>query len=552
MIYRLPSRFSRRTGCRLAIVWRGVIVLRKRYAFLPRETRIVFEHSGQRTAGYAALVERYALNVVPNWHRSVVFDGSVRRTDTTPAGVVDVFPSNYWPGDDPGSHLEFALKYDGTNPGLLAAILPAIGPEEITRFVQSKPTGKYARRIWYFHELLTGERLPLADLTQGNYIDLLEPEDYLTLERGHRVRRQRVNDNMLGDERFCPVVRRSDTIKRFIDRDLAARCSELIRIYPAELLKRAQSYLYTKETKSSFEIEHIKPDAGRTERFIALLRAALTEDLCRKARLIELQNSIVDPRFRDDDYRSNQNYIGETVHYGNERIHFVCPRPEHVEALMAGLIDAHRRIELGGVHPVAHAALVGYGFVFVHPFEYGNGRIHRLLIHNILSRRGLAPEGVIFPVSAVMLKQSAAYDASLESFSRPILGLVEYTLDEEGRMTVHNDAGIWYRYPDMTAQVESLFAFVEQTIETELVEELAFLANYDRTKRSMQEIIDLPDREIDLFIRFCLQNNGKLCQRKRDARFSQLTDEEIVQLEQAVSAGYEPVSPASDNGVEAT
>ena len=42
------------------------------------------------------------------------------------------------------------------------------------------------------------------------------------------------------------------------------------------------------------------------------------------------------------------------------------------------------------------------------------------------------------------------------------------------------------RYPDRTAQVESLFAFIEQTIESELVEELSFLASYDRTKRAMQ------------------------------------------------------------------
>ena len=505
------------------------------------------EHTGNRDAGYGALIDRYNLDVVPNWHRSVVSDGAVRRTDATPGGVVDTYPSNYWPGDEPGAHLEFALKYDGTNLGLLAAILSAVGPEEITRFVQSKPTGKYARRIWYFYELLTGEQLPLADMSRGNYIDLLEPDEYLVLSSGEQVRRQRVNNNLLGDARFCPVVRRTEMISRFMDLDLAARCAELIRAYPSGLLKRALSYLYTKETKSSFEIEHIKPDAGRTERFISLLQAARTEDLCRKPRLIELQNGIVDPRYQESDYRANQNYIGETVYYGNERVHYVCPRPEHVESLMAGLVEAHQRIEQGGVHPVVHAALVGYAFVFVHPFEDGNGRIHRLLIHNILTRRGFAPDGVIFPVSAVMLKQQAAYDDSLEAFSRPILGLVGYTLDDEGRMTVHDDAAIWYRYPDMTTQVESLFAFVEQTIETELVEQLAFLANYDRTKLAIQEVVDMPDREIDLFIRFCLQNNGKLSQRKREARFARLRDEEIRRMEEVVAAGYKPASTSPNS-----
>jgi len=58
---------------------------------------------------------------------------------------------------------------------------------------------------------------------------------------------------------------------------------------------------------------------------------------------------------------------------------------------------------------------------------------------------------------------------------------------------------------DMTPRGEALFRFIDHTIDTELAGELAFLANYDKTKKSMQEIIDMPDRRIDLFIRFCLQ-----------------------------------------------
>ncbi len=53
---------------------------------------------------------------------------------------------------------------------------------------------------------------------------------------------------------------------------------------------------------------------------------------------------------------------------------------------MEGLIASHKRMELGGAPAVVHAAVVAYGFVFLHPFEDGNGRIHRFLIHNILAR----------------------------------------------------------------------------------------------------------------------------------------------------------------------
>jgi Fic family protein len=305
-----------------------------------------------------------------------------------------------------------------------------------------------------------------------------------------------------------------------------------------ELLKRALSYLYTKETKSSFELEHITPSSTRTERFISLLHLAHREDFCEKAALIDLQQSIVDPRFRDTDYRTSQNYVGQTVSWQHEKVHYASPKPEDLPALMEGLIAAHRRMNEGAVHPVVHAAAVAFAFVFLHPFEDGNGRIHRFLIHNILARRRFTPEGFIFPVSASMLKNPAAYDSSLEAFSRSLMPLVEYSLDPDGKMTVHNETATWYRYIDMTSQAEALFGFIEETIGAELVEELAFLRNYDETKRAIQEIVDMPDRQIDLFIRFCLQNNGRLSARKRTRTFDFLSNEEISRMEEAVQAGY--------------
>jgi uncharacterized protein YggL (DUF469 family) len=91
---------------------------------------------------------------------------------------------------------------------------------------------------------------------------------------------------------------------------------------------------------------------------------------------------------------------------------------------------------------------------------------------------------------------------------------------------------------DMTSHAEALFHFIQQTIQTELTSELAFLANYDKTKRAIQEIVDMPDRLIDLFIRFCLQNNGRLSSRKRTSRFNFLEDEKIARMEQAVQSAY--------------
>ena len=153
----------------------------------------------------------------------------------------------------------------------------------------------------------------------------------------------------------------------------------------------------------------------------------------------------------------------------------------------------------------------------------------------------MVPHGLMFPVSAVMLKNPIDYDASLEDFSRPLLQLVEYRLNEMGQMTVENDTACWYQYMDMTSQAEALYEFVSKTIDEELVDELSFLANYDNTKKAIQDVIDMPDRLIDLFIQICLQNNGTLSVRKRAAHFDFLTDEELGAMEQVVREGYNRV-----------
>lgn len=489
-------------------------------------------------AGYEALIARYRLEVIPNWHRSFITSGVLHRTEPTSGVVEETYPSRYWPGDSVGDHLEFAIKYDGTNLAILASLFQVVPQKEILDYVQSKPTGKYARRLWFLYEFLTGSALPLDDLKQGNYVDLLDPKQYYTLKPERQIRRQRVNDNLFGNSCFCPTVRRTDALRAYEKIDFAKKCEQARSAYPPEVLKRALSYLYIKETKSSFEIEQITPDATRIERFVALLQLAETEDFCEKPHLVTLHNRIVDPRFHASDYREVQNYVGESPALHREKVHFACPKPEDLGPLMGGLIAAHMRMDGGGIPAAVHAAVVAYGFVFLHPFEDGNGRIHRFLIHNILARRGFTPNGMMFPISASMLKHPIDYDKSLAAFSRLLMPLVDYSLDELGRMTVHNDTIRWYAYIDMTAQAEALFRFIELTIDVEFAEELAFLANYDETKKALQQIVDMPDLKIDQFLRFCLQNNGRLSVRKRESHFGMLSSEEIERMEQAIQAAY--------------
>jgi len=316
-------------------------------------------------------------------------------------------------------------------------------------------------------------------------------------------------------------------------------------------------YLYAKESKSSHEIERETPTQKRAEVFISLLEQAWHRSFLNKAALVELQRAIVDPRYANSGWRSEigeQIYVGESLAPDAERVHFAGPKPDDLEELMKGFLLTAETITdrvsghwldtdepyvtKSGVPTLVSAAVISFAFNFLHPFSDGNGRIHRFLLHHVLARNRFGPEGIILPVSAVILNRPREYDRALESFSRPLMERVEYTLDDRMRMTVTNETADFYRYIDLTEATRITIGLIRETIETELPAELRFLAAYDEIRREMREIVELPDRIADLFVKLCHQNGGTLSKRRRAlAEFAPLTDTEIAALETVVRKG---------------
>jgi hypothetical protein len=418
---------------------------------------------------------------------------------------------------------------------VLAAFFAARREEDMSALVKSTPTGRYVRVAWFLFEWLLDRRLDVPDLDQGNYIAVLDPEAWYALPEGkgaRRVRRQRLIDNLPGTRDWCPMVRRTEKLKTFEAARLDRRMAEQISKYPEGVLARAARYLYARETKSSWAIESLSADARRTARFIELLRRAGSGDIRSEAELVRLQNSIAEERYAVRSYRTNQNYVGQTLGPGRELIHYIPPKPEDLRPLMDGWMKSWESMERAGIHPVVTASVAGFGFVFLHPFEDGNGRIHRFLIHHALTLGGFTPAGLIFPVSATMLTKIKDYEAVLEAYSREIGLHVDYTLDDEGLMRVTNETASLYRYPDLTVQTEALFGFIQDTLDTELAIELDYLAAFDAARTRVRDVVDMPDRKLDLFIRLCMQGKGKLSDAERRL-FPELTDDELRNIETA-------------------
>ena len=287
-----------------------------------------------KPAGYLYLIERYKLKALPNRHLSYIGVNETFWYYLQENSISETYPAFYWPGESDLAHLRFALRYDGINLGILARLFEAIPTSELIEHIAEAPEEILRRKIWFLYEFITQKELPLPDLNHPCSEELLLPEDIYYTIPGTLSKRHFIRNNLLGKNGFCPILWKTDKLNEILNLDLTSRCKELVKAYPPELMERALTYLHKKETRSSFEIEHIEPDTSRTGKFLTLLQRASQTDFCNKKLLIEVQNQIVDPRFKDNDYRCEQNYVGQSISHRKEIIHYISPRPEDINNLM--------------------------------------------------------------------------------------------------------------------------------------------------------------------------------------------------------------------------
>lgn len=483
--------------------------------------------------GYTWLIERYRLKARPLVHRSFIGPKMLRR-EHSDGTVEEHYIRQYQPGDSPLEHLVFALKYDGIDLDIFHKVFQHVTPSEIAEFVAQTPSGRFARQIGFWYEELTSQKVPLTVRVMGNYEPLLDSEAYVTTQNPARNPRWRILDNSIGSRRFLPLIRRTPAIRKAEETDWRMMISHALGTPSRDSLYRALSYLYFKETKSSFAIEREEAGSARTEKFVAALhRAGLEENPLTESVLTFLQNTIVDERYRESGFRISQNYVGQTTINLQEIIHSLGVPPASLPSLMEGLAEFFHASE--AFPPVLRAAAISFAFVFVHPFEDGNGRIHRYLIHDILARSQIGGNGLLLPVSAEILQHMHLYDLCLEKFSNPLVAAADYSLDEAGVLSVKNPGVIegFYRYPDLTPQCEFLAQMLERTIQVAIPEELRFLQKLDTARRAITEIVDMPDRKRDQLLIRLHNNRGKLARSRREAEFPELTDTEISDIEQA-------------------
>lgn len=477
-------------------------------------------------AGYAALIDAYELNVpVP---RRLYAIGTRHR-------IVDengwrLMTPRHRPDPTLTGHLTFALKYEGLDLAVLKRLFRAVEPPRIEQLVHETPTGSYARRIWFLYEWLIGERLDLPDADRGSYVEAVDTDQQYGVEPTNS-RRHRVRDNLPGTPDFCPLVFRTDELEEYCRRDLAGRARQVVGEVPADVLTRAASFLLLEDSRASYAIEGEQPAQDRMQRWGRVIGQAGRRPLD-VSELTRLQQLVIgDRRFVKPGLRSEGGFVGRHDRRRRTPIpDHISARPEDLESLLEGLIT-FAESAVDEIDPVVAAAMLAFGFVYIHPFADGNGRIHRYLIHHVLSRRSFHPPQVVFPVSSAILDHIEDYRQVLESYSQRLLPCIDWRPTDDGNVRVTNDTADLYRYFDATPHAEFLYRCVEQTIERDLPEETEFLRRYDAFAARVREIVEMPDNTLDLLFRFLDQNDGELSKRATTGEFAALNTDEVEEIE---------------------
>ena len=297
-------------------------------------------------------------------------------------------------------------------------------------------------------------------------------------------------------------------------------------------MQRASAFLLLKDSKASFTIEGEIPSGNRASRWGKAIGQAGTRPLS-KNELIRLQQIVIEnTRFTNMGFRKTGGFVGEHDRITGEPLpDHISARQQDLESLMDGLILTNSLLENPDFDAVLASTIVAFGFVFIHPLEDGNGRIHRYLIHHILAAKQFAQQGMIFPVSTSILDRINDYRKVLESYSHPLLDFIEWKPTSDHNVKVLNETSDYYRYFDATRQAEFLYDCVEDTIRNVIPWEVDYLRKYDEMKGFLDDIYEMPDKSVALLIRFLDQNHGKMSKRARTKEFRSLADDEVRKIE---------------------
>jgi len=130
--------------------------------------------------GYAALLNRYDLTLPLPPRLSAIADRHHPRSTS----AWQLLTPRHRPASTLAGELVFALKWEGVDLAVLAALFKSVPAGDIAAIVRATPTGGFARRIWFLYEWLTGRELDVDAPGKVRMVAVVDPRLQVAAERG--------------------------------------------------------------------------------------------------------------------------------------------------------------------------------------------------------------------------------------------------------------------------------------------------------------------------------------------------------------------------------
>lgn len=490
-----------------------------------------------KIVGYVALISGYKLDM-PFPQKMAIISTQNKKSNKK---KWQIFPPVYQPKEALYQQLVFALKYEGINLLFFKKLFQVVSINEILILISKEPASIYCRKIWFLYEFLMEQLLPIDNAdTKIKYVDLIDEKQQYALENGIKSNRHRIINNLPGNVNFCPLIFKTTKLTKYVEADLANKNNVQIKKIHKDILLRTSAFLLLKDSKASFNIEGENPIPSRAMQWGKAINEAGKYPLI-KEELERLQKIVIEnSKFLKYGYRTQDGFVGEHDRDTHQPIpDHVSAKCTDVEMLMSGLINASAMLEETQYHPVLAAAAIAFGFVFIHPFVDGNGRLHRYIVHHVLAKNKFTPQGIIFPVSASILHYIENYRKVLEQYSHSILPFIQWETTTDNNVKVTNQTADFYKYYDATLQAEYLFDCIQDTISNIIPQEVKYLQQYESFKNYIDNAFEMPNKMVALLVKLLTQNDGILSKNKRETEFAALSNEEVNQIEANFKNAFE-------------
>jgi len=384
----------------------------------------------------------------------------------------------------------------------------------VEKFCNENENNISARKLWFFYEKIFDNEIKFWPI-KTTYQKILD-ENIFYVSKWKKNKKWNLIDNFLWNINwFNPFVKKSNELEKLLNIDYNWEIQKIIDSKTEYLIEKSISFLYLKETKSSYEIEWENYNFNKNQKFLNSLKNIEIAKKLEIKNVIKFHNLIMPNEKKELNIRRFNNYIASWNELMWEiLIDYICPKWKDVNFLLQDLLNFYEK-NRNNLNPILLASLFSLFLVFIHPFSDWNGRLSRFFFHYILKDLWIW-KNVVIPISAYILNNKDEYYLNLDKISKTFWVNINYFLDKNWEIKINWESKENYFNWDYSDIIFYFAKILKESLEKNFKQEIDFLENFYKFLEAIDDNFDLLEKEKNYIWKFIVEWKWKISKNKQD------------------------------------